>query len=297
MKKYVLLLSSIIATGFLSCKDSTIEFSNGGQALSVHSSARVAAIAWTTVLNDDFNTGATLSQWTFANRADYNSSKCIYSPLVPIIGSLDGNSCLLITATKTTTGYKSGLCKSNFSFKPAKNEEYHTFSRIKLLAKSGTVFKGFADTYGAWPAFWTVQETAWPTQGEIDIMEGYSFGTASTTRFASNLFYGTTTGVSLLGVTAEKSISIGEGWHTYEEFWKNQTGVVTVKIVVDGLTTATYTNNINPNLKLQNFGPHSVILNLNVGSNDSNFINPTLVNLFDQTQMYVDFVRVEKRTI
>ena len=297
MKKYLLPLISVLTIGMFSCKDSTIYSSNVAQNMSALSAARTSASAWTTVLNDDFNAGATLNQWIFADRADYNSSKCVYSPSVPVIGALDGNSCLLITATKTLTGYKSGFCKSNFSFKPARNEEYHTFSKIKLIAQSGTIYNGFASTYGAWPAFWTVQENAWPTQGEIDIMEGYSFGTAATTRFASNLFYGTTTGVNLLGTTAEKPITIGEGWHTYEEFWKNQAGTVTVTIVVDGVTTTTYTNAINSNLRLQNFGPHNVILNLNVGSDDINFINPNLINLFDKTQMYVDFVKVEKRTI
>ena len=296
MKKYALLFCTAISIGILSCKDVAMDYSNMNTMPS-HSSARLAAGAWTTVLNDDFISGSTLSQWTFANRADYNSNKCIYSSLVPVIGSLDGNSCLLITATKTPTGYKSGLCKSNFSFKPGRNEEYHTFSKIKLIAKSGIIYKGFADTYGAWPAFWTVQETAWPTKGEIDIMEGYSFGTAAATRFASNLFYGITAGVNLLGTTAEKPIIVGEGWHTYEEFWKNKSGVVSVTIFVDGIITVTYANSVNSNLQLQNFGPHNIIFNLNIGSNDSNFINPTLINLFDQTMMYVDFVKVEKRTI
>jgi hypothetical protein len=258
------------------------------------STPKEEATAWTNVFFDDFNAGGNLSKWTLASRADYNSSKCIYNTSAASIGTLDSKSCLLITANKTATGFQSAFCTSNFSFKPANNEEYHTYATFKVLAKSGTTYKGFGETYGAWPAFWTVQGTNWPIQGEIDIVEGYSFG--GSTRFASNLFYGTTAGVNLLGNTAERQFTIGEGWHTYEQFWKNQNNVVTVTIVVDGVTVSTYTNAVNGNLKLEKFGPHNVILNLNVGSN-SNLFNNSLINLFDQTLMYTDYVRVDKRGI
>lgn len=251
-------------------------------------------ITWTNVFFDDFSQGETLSKWTLAERADYNSSKCIYNTSSAEIGTLDNKSCLLITAKKTSTGYNSAFCKSLFSFIPANNEEYHTFASIKLLAKSGATDKEFRETYGAWPAFWTVDETNWPTKGEIDIMEGYSFG--GSTRFASNLFYGTSTGVNLLGNSAERQFTQGEGWHTYEQYWRNQNNVYTVTIVVDGVTKAIYTNATNSNLKLENFGSHNVIVNLNVGSN-SNLFNNSLINLFDRTLMYTDFVRVDKRSI
>lgn len=252
------------------------------------------ATAWTNVFVDDFNAGGNLSKWTLASRADYNSSKCVYNSASASIGTIDSKSCLLITAKKTSTGFQSAFCKTNFSFKPGVNEEYHTYASIKVLAKSGSTYKGFGETYGAWPAFWTVQETNWPTKGEIDIVEGYSFG--GSTRFASNLFYGTTSGTNLLGNSAERQYPVAEGWHTYEEYWKNQNNVVTVTIVVDGTTVSTYTNSVNSNLKLENFGPHNVIVNLNVGSN-SNLFNNSLINLFDQTLMYTDYVKVDKRGI
>ncbi len=125
-------------------------------------------------------------------------------------------------------------------------------------------------------------------------MEGYSYG--GTARFASNLFYGTTSGVNQLGTSAERSYTVAEGWHTYEQYWKNQQGAVTVTIIVDGVTRATYTNATNSALRLENFGPHNVIVNLNVGSNN-NLFNNSLINLFDRTLMYVDYVKVDKRTL
>lgn len=99
-----------------------------------------------------------------------------------------------------------------------------------------------------------------------------------------------------MGNSAERQYPVAEGWHTYEEYWKNQNNVVTVTIVVDGVTVSTYTNAVNSNLKLENFGPHNVIVNLNVGSN-GNLFNNSLINLFDQTLMYTDYVRVDKRGI
>lgn len=286
--KQLFLFVTTVATLF-ACAKNDLLVPNG-----TTSAPKEEATAWTNVFFDDFNAGGNLSKWTLASRADYNSSKCIYNTSAASIGTLDSKSCLLITANKTATGFQSAFCKTNFSFKPAKNEEYRTYAMIKVLAKSGSTFRGFSETYGAWPAFWTVQETAWPTKGEIDIMEGYSFG--GSTRFASNLFYGITSGTNLLGNSAERQYPVAEGWHTYEEYWKNQNNVVTVTIVVDGVTVSTYTNAVNSNLKLENFGPHNVIVNLNVGSN-GNLFNNSLINLFDQTLMYTDYVRVDKRGI
>jgi hypothetical protein len=270
------------------------------------SSERVAAVGpWTRQFTEDFSAGSKITdRWTAANRKDYNSNYCQYDPAVPVLATNDFRQCLVISATKTgTDAYKSGLLKTKtYTFKPARNEEFRVSSQIKLIAKDGSTFKSFKQTYGAWPAFWTVQETNWPTKGEIDIMEGYSFN-PSAARFASNLFYGTTTGSNLLGNTAERNypssfdVDGNSGWHLYDCFWKNQNGVVTVTIKIDNATVATYTDSINGNLRLANFGPHNVMLNLNVGSNDNSFINKSLINILSSTQMWVDYVTVDKRTI
>ena len=305
MKKTFFITASYLFIGLISlnsCQQSDIASVSETTATS---SQRIAAVgAWSRQFTDDFLIGSTLMQWQRANRKDYNSNYCQYDPSVPKVDNKDGRTCMVITATKTGIDtYKSGLIKSNYSFKPTRNEEYRISSQIKLLALDGITFKSFTQTYGAWPAFWSVQETNWPTQGEIDIMEGYSYNGIAPARFASNLFYGTTIGNNLLGNNAERAypstfnVDGNNGWHLYDCFWKNQNGVVTVTIMIDNQTVTTYTNSINTNLKLANFGPHNVILNLNVGSNNSSFINPSLINLLSSTMMWVDYVTVDKRTI
>ena len=161
---------------------------------------------------------------------------------------------------------------------------------------NGSTYMDFTQTYGAWPAFWTVQETNWPTEGEIDIMEGYSYGNSA--NYASNLFYGTSTGNNQLGNTCQKPYAVTSGWHMYDEYWANNNGVVTVTIQLDGNTVSTYTNSINGNLKLQNFGPHNIILNLCVGSNSNlGIFNNNSINLYSKTMMWVDYVTVDKCTL
>ncbi len=252
---------------------------------------------WVRQFTDNFNSNGNLNKWERThNRADYNSSVCNYKNWNSEIASLDGSSCLRLQAyKKSNNSYESGHVKSYFNFHPGNNEEYRVRARIKLLAKNGTnSYKGFSETYGAWPAFWTVNETNWPTRGESDIMEGYSFGNSA--RFASNLFYGANTSQNQLGTSAERRYNLGEGWHTYEQRWINRNGWVTIQVYVDGNRVASYNNNVDNDLRLQNFKNHNIILNLNIGS-DTGIFNNSSINIFWNTYMYVDYVRVDKRTI
>ena len=283
----------VIGVISLSCKkgnkNSTIEEST----VQPDGKEKTMAGPWLRVFADDFSIN--LNNWTKANRADYNSSICVYDPNVPVIGNYDSRSVLVLAATPSGRTYKSGHVKSNFSFKPQENEEYRVSASIKLVAIDGTSWKDFTQTYGAWPAFWTVQENSWPAQGEIDIVEAYSFGNSA--KYASNLFYGTA-GNNQLGNTCEKTYAVGSEWHVYDEYWKNENGNVTLTIQLDGTTVSSYTNAINGNLKLQNFGPHNIIFNLNVGSNNNlGIFNNSLINLFSKTMMWVDYVTVDKRTL
>ena len=164
--------------------------------------------------------------------------------------------------------------------------------QINFFYEKGENYVDFYTTYGAWPAFWTVQGNQWPAYGEIDIVEGYTYSTYA--RYASNLFYGK--GRNVLGTTCERPYGVSEGWHIYDEYWANTNGVVSITIQLDGVTAATYTNAVNTKLKLENFGPHTIMLYLNVGDNYGIF-NNSLINVFDKTMMWVDYVTVTKRTL
>jgi hypothetical protein len=293
------------AFGFASCSENTTpEAETQSASIVINSNtSKVAAAPWVKQFEDTFNVGSTLSQWTKAQRTDYNSKYCDYNSSVPTIQTRDGKGCLEIKTTKlSATKYQSGLIKSNYQYKPENNTEYMLSANIKLIAMDGANYKSFTDTYGAWPAFWSVQENAWPVQGEIDIMEGYSFS-PNASRFTSNLFYGTTSGANQLGNNAERgypstfNLNGNNGWHLYESFWSVKNNVVTVTIKLDNITISTYTNSSVSNLNLNNFGPHNIILNMNVGSNDSNFIDPNKINLFSTVMMWVDDVTVYKRPI
>ena len=251
-----------------------------------------AASGWVNVFTDNFDQTGNLSKWIAAERFDYNSKLCKYLALVPHIASCDNLSCLEITATKNGNIWNSGFLTSKFSFKPALNEEYHTSAKIKFTALKGLNYVDFFTTYGAWPAFWTVQGNQWPAYGEIDIVEGYTYGTYA--RYAANVIYGK--GRNALGTTCERPYSVSEGWHVYDQYWANAGGKVTVTILRDGIQVATYTNAVNSKLKLENFGPHTIMLNLNVGDNYGIF-NNSLINVMDKTMMWVDYVSVDKRTL
>ncbi len=252
--------------------------------------------AWARQFTDDFNDTTSFKNWMRTNRADYNSSICNYQSSNPTIANYDSKNVLVLTASGSGSNYTSGHVKSNYSFKPANNEQYRVSAQIKLIALNGSNYVDFTQTYGAWPAFWTIQETNWPTNGEIDMMEAYSFGTYA--NYASNLFYGTATGTNQLGSTCQKPYSVSAGWHMYDEYWKNQNGAITITIQLDGVTVSTYTNAINGNLHLENFGPHNIILNLNVGSNSNvGIFNNSSIKLFTKTMMWVDYVTVDKQTL
>ena len=298
MKRIIIILKitavAALFSSFISCQKSASQVQTVPESvINKPDQLKATADAWTEIFRDDFNSLNT-AKWTVTNRVDYNSSYTTYNSGNVTIGNYDQASCLVLTATKpgTANAFTSGHIKSVSTFKPPVNTKYWIRARIKLIALDGSVYKSFKQTYGAWPAFWMTNETNWPVNGEIDVMEGYSFG--GTESYASNLFYGVTPGVNQLGNTCERPMNSGDGWHNYDVFWINNAGSMTLVVQLDGITTATYTNSSNSNLNLQNFSAHNILFNLCVGGG---MFNNNNLQVMSKIMMWVDWVSVSSSSL
>ena len=173
MKKLNLLaltVTCVLGLGFASCADDVTPAAKdqSANASTKASTSKVAGAPWVKQFEDTFDVGSGLSQWTKEQRADYNSWYCDYASSVPTTQWRDGKQCLEIKTTKLSTyKYQSGFISSHYQYKPENNTEYMLSANIKLVAMDGGTYKSFTQTYGAWPAFWSVQQNAWPTKEKL----------------------------------------------------------------------------------------------------------------------------------
>ena len=119
-------------------------------------SIAASASSWFTVFQDGFDSSSNIdTNWTrTTGRTDYNSNICHYKSWFSTLETIDAKQCLKLRATKISNSeYRAGHVKSKYSYKPNNGEEYRITASIKLLARSGNDYKGFGQTYGAWPAF------------------------------------------------------------------------------------------------------------------------------------------------
>ena len=238
-------------------------------------------VGWTKIFEDDFTTN--LATWNVWHGGAYNNELQLYRP--NNLQIVNGN--LAISAVKETVSgpttpfdatpktftYTSGRIESPTNFSASANSpKIRMMARIKL-----------PPGYGMWPAFWSYGDP-WPTQGEIDILEGRG---QDEFKYQTNYFYGKTAGRNLVRGAegfVTTNVSLQTCYHVYEVIWSQNS----LAFYFDGQLVKTNSGGYVSNL----FGKSErITLNLAVGGNFFSNLNPSLI----QTgTMYVDWVKVFK---
>ena len=171
---------------------------------------------WSKVFEDGFS--GDLSKWTTWNGGAFNEELQLYQAS----NLVTGNGLLSITARKeTATGpttpfdatpktfaYTSGRIESKTDFSASR-----TTPRVRLSARLK-----LPSGYGMWPAFWSYGDP-WPTQGEIDIMEGRG---QEPFQYQTAYWFGRRPGKNLVSNSStmvSASVSLTDCWHVYEVVW------------------------------------------------------------------------------
>lgn len=276
-----------------------------------------AMVNWgSPIFEDNFNNG--LGKWLRVQRQDYNSAFCQYEPGQTSIGYTDGSndgSVLRLKAEYVRTGsvvsqvdgrtyygnqFKSGHVKSRSTFQPSRGQELRFEWRAKLQVQrnNGQYTNWIGASTGAFPALWTVNESSWPRNGEIDVMEAFANKrNGGGTSFSSNLFYGNSTGTNLV-TRAKRDYWVNDGWRKYEMIWKhNHNGSKEIIIYIDGNQVAYYNNSTDPNLNLNNFRNHNIIMNMNVGDTRGDIWDPYSLDVQRSANLWVDYIKVYRRSL
>lgn len=187
---------------------------------------------------------------------------------------LDGNSNLVIAATKSGSVYSSARLKTLGLFSQVGG---HFEARIKINSQRGV-----------WPAFWLmgqdISTAGWPQCGEIDITEDFGYSTIQASVHAPKT-------LTVPETTYDQSFDLASdtNWHTYRADIGAEGVVFSRDDYEYGHTPATY---CPPSAWV--FGPQEpnnggmfFLLNLAVGGNAG---TPPATTIFPAT-MLVDYVR------
>jgi len=175
---------------------------------------------WSRVFEEGF--AGDLSQWTIWNGGAFNEELQLYqsSNLQTASGLLDitarketvTGATTPFDATPKTFSYTSGRIESKTHFSAASaTPKVRLSARLKLPAG-----------YGMWPAFWSYGD-AWPTQGEIDVMEGRG---QEPFQYQTSYWFGRRPGknqVSNSATVVSSATSLMDCWHVYEVVWTKST--------------------------------------------------------------------------
>lgn len=237
------------------------------------------------IFEEDFS--GDLSKWNIWNSGAYNNELQLYRP--ENLNVKDGT--LIITAKKEqrrgstlpedsnqkSFAYTSGRIESGFTFSASEQSPEIRVSARMMIPQGN----------GLWPAFWTYGED-WPTNGEIDIIEG--IGDPHT--YITNYFYGKNPGkaqtlnaLSVDRVTATADLS--SAFHVYEVIWTKDKLV----FLLDGAIVATKSSATEGGKYIPEFFGklQHITLNLAIGGDIFEKLDPLTI----QTgSLYVDWVKV-----
>lgn len=172
---------------------------------------------WSKVFEDGFSSGD-LSQWSVWYGGAFNEELQLYQAA----NLQAANGLLSITARKeTATGPTTPFDATprTFSFTSGRIESKSHFSasnatpKVRLSARLK-----LPGGYGMWPAFWSYGDP-WPTQGEIDILEGRG---QEPFQYQTAYWFGRRPGKNLVANSATviwSAVSLTDCWHVYEVIW------------------------------------------------------------------------------
>jgi beta-glucanase (GH16 family) len=177
------------------------------------------------------------------------------------------------TTNQKNFNYTSGRIESGYKFSP----NGVNYSSLRIIARIKT-----PTGIGMWPAFWAYGD-AWPTNGEIDILEQNG---ANPKEFSSTYHYGDIVNQDqwIPGEVGyfKSDTDLTTCWHVYECIWEKDK----LTYIFDGKEYFANTGRNVPKMfnKMQN-----IVLNLAVGGNFVGNPSPSNIKL---NPMYVDWVRV-----
>ena len=183
------------------------------------------------------------------------------------------NGKLIITATKDSTGYKSG--------------KIHTKKKVEFQYGTVEVRAKLATGSGLWPAIWLlgsdIDSSTWPACGEIVIMEyvGREPGKYFTSLHTPDSFGNT---VNTKKTTVE---NIEEGFHIYKTIWTKDS----IEFYIDNNNVYTFSPEVK-NEKTWPFNkPFYLILNLAIGGN---FGGPEVDDSIFPKEFLIDYIKIYK---
>lgn len=210
---------------------------------------------WTKVFDDGFS--GSLSQWTIWNGGAFNEELQLYQASnLETVGGLLRITARKETATGPTTPFDP--TPKTFSYTSGRIESKSHFSasratpRVRLSARLK-----LPSGYGMWPAFWSYGDP-WPTQGEIDVMEGRG---QEPFQYQTAYWFGRRPGKNLVSNSAtvvSSLVSLTDCWHVYEVVWTKSD----LTFLFDGQVVNTKTGDYIPSI----YGKKErITLNLAVG--------------------------------